>query len=437
MDVNKQNLLERRTIMIIRCLQNKGRTSMLIFAALIVAASSARPANADKIVLCTRGEFIAAVLAGGDVTFDCGPDPHTIELISVIEISRDVTINGGGKITLKASDTNHFKVPPGKNLVLKDINLINGKASKGGAIESLGTLSAFGVTFANNTATDEGGAILNTGALSVSGSRFLDNSAGTRGGALASHGDTTVELSTFSGNEARGIGGAIFSAANLKVDRSTLIGNQAKASSGGGGGIAYLPNPIGNLLMVTESTLNGNRAIEGGGIYARGDAIYTNSTLSGNESSGLGGALYHQAGRSFMRFMTVANNLSKSARTGGIHTEFGTLSLQNTLLSNPSVAGSSFNCSGDTFEIVSLGNNLSSDDSCRESFVAAGDKNNVDAKLGRLDNNGGPTRTHLPQADSPALDAAAMVDGITTDQRRLPRPRPRGGRPDIGSVEVQ
>ena len=53
--------------------------------------------------------------------------------------------------------------------------------------------------------------------------------------------------------------------------------------------------------------------------------------------------------------------------------------------------------------------------------------------LGALADNGGTTPTLLPQATSPAIDAADCV-GISPDQRGVARPQ--GARCDIGAVEV-
>jgi hypothetical protein len=61
--------------------------------------------------------------------------------------------------------------------------------------------------------------------------------------------------------------------------------------------------------------------------------------------------------------------------------------------------------------------------------------------LGPLADNGGPTRTRLPAAAGPGVDAipagtAGLCDGTTaTDQRGLPRPV--GGSCDVGAVERQ
>jgi hypothetical protein len=56
----------------------------------------------------------------------------------------------------------------------------------------------------------------------------------------------------------------------------------------------------------------------------------------------------------------------------------------------------------------------------------------ANAKLGPLANNGGPTQTHLPAIDSPAI-GTGLANGLTTDQRG--GPRTIGANTDIGSVE--
>ena len=79
------------------------------------------------------------------------------------------------------------------------------------------------------------------------------------------------------------------SSATVSVTNSTLSGNSASF----GGGI-YASSAT---VAVTNSTLSGNSAISGGGIYARSATVsVTNSTLSGN-SANYGGGIYAPARR--------------------------------------------------------------------------------------------------------------------------------------------
>ncbi len=81
-------------------------------------------------------------------------------------------------------------------------------------------------------------------------------------------------------------------------------------------------------------------------------------------------------------------------------------------------------------DIYDLGNNLSWNDTTCPGLVA-------DPKIGLLQDNGGPTKTVLPAAGSPAIGGVPLAScSITTDQRGLPRPETGGTACDIGAVEV-
>jgi hypothetical protein len=89
--------------------------------------------------------------------------------------------------------------------------------------------------------------------------------------------------------------------------------------------------------------------------------------------------------------------------------------------------------------ITDLGYNLDSDGSCR--LRAVGSRSHAAADLGRLANNFGATDTVLPGLHSAARNAipfgkAGCVKGAK-DQRNVPLPQPKGGKCDIGAVEVK
>jgi hypothetical protein len=87
-----------------------------------------------------------------------------------------------------------------------------------------------------------------------------------------------------------------------------------------------------------------------------------------------------------------------------------------------------------TSPMTSLAFNVSSDATC--GFTQPGDAEHVDARLGVLHHNGGPTRTHLPSSSSPAVNRVPVVVCTTvTDQRGSPRPS--GSTCDPGAVERQ
>ena len=173
----------------------------------------------------------------------------------------------------------------------------------------------------------------------------------------------------------------------------------AAASSGGG-------------LPVSQSTLSGNIADDGGGIRSDGFLHVSQSTLSGNSSTSAAGG-------------------------GGIFNQSGTTSLESTIVANSPSGG---NCAG---AVTSDGHNLADDNSC--GLTAQGDQPGTEPLLRPLDDYGGPTKTFALRPSSPAVDAGFVSDGLTTDQRGRPRivnypgvPMAVGGdNSDIGSFELR
>jgi predicted outer membrane repeat protein len=232
------------------------------------------------------------------------------------------------------------------------------------------------------------------GDLLVEDSLFSGNRA-SRGGAIsASGGSTKIVRSTFTDNIAYG-GGAIFNSGRLRLERSTFAGNLA-ASVGTGLG-------------------------DGGGLGNYGYATVSDSTFFGNEAGRDGGAVFN-FGATNLVHVTVAENVA--ARTGGAVANGSDASakLANTLVSD----NSGPSCSG--AGIVDMGGNLTWFDTTCPGISA-------DPLLGPLEDNGGPTWTMMPAADSPAVDGAELDACTRTDQRRLPRPAGAGC--DIGAVERQ
>ena len=95
------------------------------------------------------------------------------------------------------------------------------------------------------------------------------------------------------------------------------------------------------------------------------------------------------------------------------------------------------NCLG---SVSSQGNNLEFPGNTCSLNPGMGDLVNANPLLGALANNGGPTMTHLPAANSPVVDAGTNVGCGTLDQRQTGRPIDGNGDGnnvcDIGSVET-
>jgi hypothetical protein len=158
---------------------------------------------------------------------------------------------------------------------------------------------------------------------------------------------------------------------------------------------------------------------DGGGIYNSNTTLLYNSTLIDNdadhdrdENSGVGGGVYNQSGRT----VGVVNSVI----------------VDNTITNAPIYD----DCRG---VLTAYGSNLFSDVSgCAPAGAWAVVPHGT---FGRLQDNGGPTRTHAPHADSAAIDntndALGCVDEtgapLAKDQRDAARNA--GVRCDIGAVE--
>ncbi len=210
------------------------------------------------------------------------------------------------------------------------------------------------------------------------------------------------------------------SSAAAKVSGMTVSGSQVGVMVDAAGSGASTVT-----MAITNSTLSGNTAATGGGITSVGtggsaSTTVTNSTLSGNSPTGAS-ILFTDAS------LTVANSIFNTVTPGT------TISALGTSL------------------VTSLGYNLSRDE-FGGFLTNTGDQINTDPILGPLKNNGGPTFTHAPLSNSPAIDRGKDLgpigpdyDATGEDQRGSTRPvtydasiiLPAGGdRSDIGAVEL-
>lgn len=158
----------------------------------------------------------------------------------------------------------------------------------------------------------------------------------------------------------------------------------------------------------------------------------TNSTVDGNTANE-GGGLYLDAGPTVrLRYSTLSGN-SASSSGGGVYV-FGadsTLIAQSSIVALQTLGADCVNYNG-WATLTSQGYNIESATSC--GFTGAGDQQNVTAatlKLKALADTGGATLTRALGADSVALDKipAGTNDcggDISSDQRGIARPQDWG-----------
>jgi hypothetical protein len=439
-----------------------------------------------------------AAPGGGTVTF-ARRLAGTINLGSPLEISGNLTIQGPGASAMALNGqyaTQDLVVDAGATASISGLTVTGGFGTAGGGLLNQGNLALANMTFRNNDAGDggpvpgdlpgTGGAIDNiAGAtLTISSSQFTRNYAynGQGGGAITNAGSLTLSTSTFTGNTVwyGGIangpdGAALYNTATASVDLCTFTANSLNSvdstgtltlarSTITGDGIVGLV--CSGTATIDSCTASGNGAGGGSSVYSDGGVFVSrggmvtlvNCTLADNQGAGLmvmrGLTPTVRPTVVAIAECTIAGNTGTATSTdtaaaAGINVVgVGTstqISLHNTIL-----AGNTVVPSGGTAllhdlysgtmppQYISFGYNLiQAPGGVTFSGTTAGNIYGVDAKLGPLANNGGPTQTMALLAGSQAIDAGdPNLTGLpSTDQRGLPRLA--HGRIDIGAFEVQ
>jgi len=150
------------------------------------------------------------------------------------------------------------------------------------SVDAASNVTIDGLEIVSGATTGQGGGIQNSGTLTVKNSTFSSNSAGN-GGAIGNAAGATlvVQSSTFSDNTTTGVGGgAIISSGTTTVERSAIIDNTAPIN---GGGINVQP---GGTVTVTSSTIAGNTSGGlGGALSNLGTLTVQASTIKDNTGS--------------------------------------------------------------------------------------------------------------------------------------------------------
>ncbi len=342
--------------------------------------------------------------------------------------------------------------------VLRKLVIRNGNASSstgyGGGIRASGRLTLVSSHVIDNEAAACGGGIhTEAGApLVLRHSRVAGNSAGSDGGGISAScfggsGPVTIEASTVKSNTGDaneddiGRGGGIYLQTTAGVQSSIVRSTFARNRTGSEGGGIY--TDLGRL-RISASTISGNRAgALGGGIEVDGTMplVVVNSTVVGNRTPSSGGGISLDAGTVRLNSVSVVRNRGNtdgllSEAGGGLYDNGETFIVENSLIALNTVAALTpgdppvkNDCSGaDPFE--SRGQNLLSTRFLCDGFDEPGDIERSAPKLGRLRDNGGPTKTVALQAGSPARNRADAATAPSRDQRGIRRQDP-----DIGAFE--
>ncbi len=332
---------------------------------LVDVASPDQVVGDGSAASCTEAALTAAIAGGGIVTFDCGPEPVTITLTGAQKISKDLVLDGGGKVTLSGGkstrildmNTGNFEAT-GPLLTVQRLRFVDARSSGtaialgtdvdggGAAIFHLGgSVTAIDSVFEGNEAPllgpdVSGGAIsgIGVGATMIVGCTFKDNRAANGGAVGALHTELTIVNSSFTGNEATGTGanyidgmgnqaGQGGNGGAIVMDGSgrslTICGAQVRGNSGGAfGGALFRTGYEGEPSIIDRSSFVDNSIPEhdddmlpsgAGGLYIQGTAVtMTATTVARNKARGAAGlwVLGHggQQARADLTNVTLADN---------------------------------------------------------------------------------------------------------------------------------
>jgi CSLREA domain-containing protein len=396
-------------------------------------------------------------LGGGGIGLE-GASPR-LELDDVV-VANNISQSDGGGIAVLA-DRARFKIA---NSTIRDNRAgsdVPGSSAAGGGMDFSGTDESFFNDFEvtdtvirnnivnSSVASAYGGGlrsnidgidvdcdfcdISENEAISTAGEGYI----GSGGGLFDSGGRVILYSSTVTSNVASHSGGGVAAAgsgASVFLWRTTISGNTAPD----GGGIDTI-----NLgLNIDKSTISGNTASgHGAGIRLQRtgpnafDMFLSASTVSGNTAA-LGAGIYNDGATVNMRTTTIAANIAtergggllNSDSAGGFIRPTGSIVADNQAPMGPDVSG----------VITSAKYNHIEDVSGSTFIPALGDTTGTDPQLSPLSNNGGSTLTHIPAADSVVVDMVAPLNvdcyHSYSDQRGLPRWS--GPQCDKGSVEL-
>ncbi len=317
-----------------------------------------------------------------------------------------------------------------------------GFSGSGGAIyNSSGSVAISGGSLTSNNASAGGGGIfVNQGVLSiVAGTAITGNSAANGGGLDVAQGSLSLTNVSVSSNTATGQGGGIFtSPASLGtvVNIATFAGNVAAV-----GGALDNQGPA-TILDVTFSGNGDSSTSDGGAIANSGTLKLTNSTIAGNTAANGGGVFNSLGNLTTINVTIAANSASGPDAGGGLDITGGSVLLFNTIVATnqPSDISGSVNPAS-SFNLIGSGGSGGLTDGVNDNLVGEA------PDLGPLADNGGPTETIALDAGSAAIDAGGnSIVGVsvpTSDERGALRGGTSGQtglnaglRVDIGAFEA-
>ncbi|HET9104310.1 MAG TPA: DUF11 domain-containing protein [Solirubrobacteraceae bacterium] len=439
--------------------------------------------NGDLNVSTSNGEKVTIQGAGASSTIiDANQLDRAFNATTPFELDGVTVENGnpGQVAPAGACTANPITVEPGGGVLAKETLVLTGDVFTGNlALGGGGGVAAD--NFTPQTITISDSVFSDNQACPSSSENPVDGSA-AGGGLYVLEGDTlSIDRSRFDGNQAQSAGGGIAAAPRLfaaseplpatgatrsfvserlfavrpvapafaGVIRDTTISHNAGVY---GGGIAHA-SLSGDSWQMIADTIDHNTAGSGdGGGIAEGGTTDTvvNSTITGNSAND-GGGIYGQSseseiasGPTTLSFDTVtANSATGASATGNLSAEVSAgFALDDTIVAGgtggPDGKGGAgaADCGGAGM-FTSNGHNLF--DASGQCGDVASDLTSAHPGVQALADNGGPTQTQALALGSPAVDAAdpSLCPSETASVDQRGDARPSGRACDIGAYELQ
>ena len=404
-------------------------TAPVVWAAGIVGTGS--PSS------CENEDLVTALAGGGEVTFNCGTEPHTINAGRHI-IAEDTTIRGGNAIILTGQDARQlFLVGNGATLILEEITISDGKSSVGGcvSVDIQGTLITNRVEFKScqdTSATLGGGAVFNLGIYTATETLFESNEAQSGGGAVYNRGRLLSGYAIFEANKAGSDSGAVANDSDgiVTIADAKFIGNSAQGSGGAIGNFLSTPTTTGSFTVQRSLFIDNSSKSFGGALYNNSGIVSVENSTFVRNTSNVGGGVSDGGAQITIRFSTFTDNRADNG--GAISRSLtGDVTLGYSIVAgsrNEANTEDESECDGP--EVTTLGLNIVDDESCITP-ASGTDMRNTFPSLEELADNGGFSMTQMPNADSPALDKVPLDQCPAVDQRQAQR----SGTCDIGATE--
>uniref|UniRef100_UPI00388F37B3 Ig-like domain repeat protein n=1 Tax=Methanobrevibacter sp. TaxID=66852 RepID=UPI00388F37B3 len=172
-----------------------------------------------------------------------------------------------------------FTVPEGYNVVIENIEFVDGGIKDHASIENYGSLTLKNCTF---TAFEIESIIYNSGSLNITGGVFSLNSINNA--IVLNDGNLFIDGAEFSSNVIN-TNSVVYNNGNAEIVASNFTENV----NNGNGGAIYNKNS----LTIKDTVFNENEGINGGAVYNEGTLEVLNSTFEDNTAKGYGGAIFN------------------------------------------------------------------------------------------------------------------------------------------------